>query len=118
MAGVNTNLLIFCGFCVACLVITVCFNERHVTVYSSFKQINPFSSDLFSEDLQTKERDIAYQGDDTSEADALKARVRVLVMVMTQPQSLATKATAVKNTWGNRTNKILFMSSDDNPGKA
>ena len=41
----------------------------------------------------------------------LSDRVSVLCLVMTQPKNLRTKAAAVKNTWGRRCNKLLFISS-------
>ena len=41
----------------------------------------------------------------------LSERVSVLCLVMTQPKNLRTKAAAVKNTWGRRCNKLLFISS-------
>ena len=41
----------------------------------------------------------------------LSERVSVLCLAMTQPKNLRTKAVAVKNTWGRRCNKLLFISS-------
>ena len=41
----------------------------------------------------------------------LSERVSVLCLVMAQPKNLRTKAVAVKNTWGRRCNKLLFISS-------
>ena len=41
----------------------------------------------------------------------LSEKVPVLCLVMTQPNNLRTKAAAVKNTWGRRCNKLLFISS-------
>ena len=41
----------------------------------------------------------------------LSERVSVLCLVMTQPKNLRTRAVAVKNTWGRRCNKLLFISS-------
>ena len=44
-------------------------------------------------------------------AKELYKRVPVLVWVMTSPQNLDKKAVHVRNTWGRRVNKLLFMSS-------
>nr|XP_018669470.1 glycoprotein-N-acetylgalactosamine 3-beta-galactosyltransferase 1-like isoform X2 [Ciona intestinalis] len=42
------------------------------------------------------------------------SNVRVLCWVMTSPMTLFTKAVHVRDTWGRRCDKILFMSSEDN----
>jgi len=45
-------------------------------------------------------------------AKKLYNEVRVLCWVMTQPSNHKKKAVHVKNTWGSRCNKLLFMSSE------
>ncbi|XP_070208774.1 glycoprotein-N-acetylgalactosamine 3-beta-galactosyltransferase 1-like [Littorina saxatilis] len=55
----------------------------------------------------------AHHDDDTAARDLAK-KVRVLVWVMTGPQNLDKKAVHVRNTWGKRVNKLLFMSSQWN----
>lgn len=47
---------------------------------------------------------------DTRVADKLFSEVRVLCWIMTHEKNLKTKALAVKNTWGQRCNKILFSA--------
>ncbi|XP_025093752.1 glycoprotein-N-acetylgalactosamine 3-beta-galactosyltransferase 1-like isoform X3 [Pomacea canaliculata] len=50
--------------------------------------------------------------DDVSEARRLAKEVRVLVWVMTAPKNLQNKARVVRDTWGKRSNKLLFFSSE------
>lgn len=47
-------------------------------------------------------------------AQELAKKHRVLCWVMTGPKNLDTKAVHVRNTWGRRCNKLLFMSSEWN----
>jgi glycoprotein-N-acetylgalactosamine 3-beta-galactosyltransferase len=42
----------------------------------------------------------------------LSKEVKILCWVMTNPANHATKAKAVKETWGKRCNKLLFMSTE------
>ncbi|XP_074051465.1 glycoprotein-N-acetylgalactosamine 3-beta-galactosyltransferase 1 [Macrotis lagotis] len=55
-----------------------------------------------------------HQDEDKHVAEELYHKVRVLCWVMTGPQNLEKKAKHVKATWGQRCNKILFMSSEEN----
>ncbi|XP_047740102.1 LOW QUALITY PROTEIN: glycoprotein-N-acetylgalactosamine 3-beta-galactosyltransferase 1-like, partial [Hyalella azteca] len=47
------------------------------------------------------------------EQKQLQRQVKVLVWVMTQPKNHKTKATSVRDTWGKRVDKLLFMSSKE-----
>lgn len=46
-------------------------------------------------------------------SDLMYSKVRVLCWILTSPNNHQTKAKAVKETWGKRCNKILFMSSKE-----
>lgn len=46
-------------------------------------------------------------------ADWLYHQTRVLCLVLTMPKDHHTKAAKVKETWGARCNKLIFMSSQD-----
>lgn len=48
-------------------------------------------------------------------AEQLYRETRVLCLVLTVPANHATKAAMVKQTWGGRCNKLIFMSSQDDP---
>ncbi|XP_076064620.1 glycoprotein-N-acetylgalactosamine 3-beta-galactosyltransferase 1-like isoform X2 [Oratosquilla oratoria] len=49
-------------------------------------------------------------------ADQLKEKVRILCWIMTQPKNHDTKVKHVKATWGSRCNKLLIISSQEDPG--
>lgn len=51
-------------------------------------------------------------GEDT-EAEQLKAKVRVLCWVMTNPKNHEKKARHIKATWARRCNKLIFISSEE-----
>ena len=46
-------------------------------------------------------------------SDLMYNKVRILCWILTSPSNFQTKAKAVKETWGKRCNKILFMSSEE-----
>lgn len=55
--------------------------------------------------------DDAHLSENTTVRDLLHKEVRVLCWVMTNPANHKIKAIHVKNTWGERCNKLLFMST-------
>lgn len=62
---------------------------------------------IFSNQLTFKETNM----DDFTIANKLENEVRVLCWVMTTAKNHKSKALHVKNTWGRRCNKLLFMSN-------
>ena len=48
------------------------------------------------------------------EIDVSEKEDRVLIWVMTQPKNLQGPAQGVKDTWGGRADKVLYMSSEQN----
>ncbi|CAI5687995.1 unnamed protein product [Oreochromis niloticus] len=55
------------------------------------------------------------RGEDSSMADELYKKVRILCWVMTGPKNLETKTRHVKYTWSRHCNIVVFMSSVDDP---
>ncbi|XP_063063568.1 glycoprotein-N-acetylgalactosamine 3-beta-galactosyltransferase 1-A-like [Engraulis encrasicolus] len=54
-------------------------------------------------------------GEDSHVADELYKKVRILCWVMTAPKNHQTKARHVKATWSRRCNRVVFMSSVNDP---
>lgn len=52
--------------------------------------------------------------DDTL-AEKIHRDVKVLCMILTHPKGYANKTKAVKNTWGKKCDKLIFMSSEPHP---
>jgi len=55
-----------------------------------------------------------HQEDDTTLADYLESKIRVLCWVMTSPDNLEKKAIHVYRTWAHKCNKLIFVSSQEN----
>jgi len=74
------------------------------------------SNILHSTKIKSKEiKNITKDFYDGSLADDLHKNVRVLCWVLTMPENHKTKAIHIKNTWGKRCNKLLFMSTTADP---
>lgn len=56
-----------------------------------------------------------HTGEDSSMADELYKKVRILCWVMTGPNNLEKKTRHVKTTWSRHCNVVVFMSSVDDP---
>ena len=59
-----------------------------------------------------EEKEASYN---TSVAKKLFKEVRILCWILTSPATIKIKGQAVKDTWGRRCNKLIFMSSEDDP---
>lgn len=60
----------------------------------------------------SKEFEVSYE---SSLADELFHKVKILCMIMTNPANHKTKAIHIKSTWGRRCNKLLFITSQEDP---
>ncbi|XP_002155616.4 glycoprotein-N-acetylgalactosamine 3-beta-galactosyltransferase 1 [Hydra vulgaris] len=65
----------------------------------------------FDEPILVNDMNSLHQKSGDAVANVLSEKVRVLCWVMTQPPTIASKAKAVKNTWGKHCNLLVFMSS-------
>ncbi|XP_055377345.1 glycoprotein-N-acetylgalactosamine 3-beta-galactosyltransferase 1-like [Condylostylus longicornis] len=54
-----------------------------------------------------------HESENTTIAETLYDRVKILCWVITEPQNHATRAKYVKQTWGKRCNKLIFISTED-----
>nr|XP_027213720.1 glycoprotein-N-acetylgalactosamine 3-beta-galactosyltransferase 1-like [Penaeus vannamei] len=62
-----------------------------------------------------REQHEAFHKDESAQAEKLAEQVRILCLVMTMESNHEKKAVHLKNTWGKRCNKLIFMSTKDDP---
>lgn len=98
------------GFFIGSAVILIPFtfhtkqqSRRNVAIHQKF------ANRIEIHEAETRERF------DETLSEALYDDNKVLCMVMTMPANHKTKAIHIKNTWGKRCNKLLFMTSKEDP---
>lgn len=80
------------------------------TLKSFNSQISNKQSDIVHEDFQ-----VSLDLYDDELAKMLHKEVKILCWVFTHPKNHKVRSIHVKNTWGKRCNKLLFMSSEADP---
>lgn len=101
------TLLFIIGFIVGVLINT---SYKYSYEKSSIRDRLNVQSELLSS-TTFGEKSI-YKKYDASLADELNNKVRIVCLILTQPADHKTKAQYVKNTWGSKCNKLIFLSTE------
>jgi hypothetical protein len=97
--------LFFCGFAIGTI---PAFLKTFDFEVSAFHKLKHYASEKFSRRFVSP--DGLY---DETMAQDLFHEVRVLCWVFTHPENHKEKAVHIKNLWGKRCNKLLFMSTEE-----
>ncbi|KAK5641433.1 hypothetical protein RI129_009980 [Pyrocoelia pectoralis] len=106
------------GFIVAYFILSVPPPDyniyKEVSDPHSSDELEGFAGPIVDPGLYNND-EIFHRMENSSVADYLYQKVRILCWIMTGPKNHEKKAKHVKNTWGKRCNILLFMSSQEDP---
>ncbi|KAM3621499.1 uncharacterized protein V6R79_011988 [Siganus canaliculatus] len=125
MKALGTRFSFFAGFVVGTFTLYVFLRQVwfESAGVSSLDKLRDYQLQLEEDEkIWKKERSALFNqwhphhtGEDSSLADELYKKVRILCWVMTGPNNLEKKARHVKSTWSRHCNIVVFMSSVDDP---
>lgn len=103
----NKVVCFFIGFLVSTtVVLTLLFVNREFRKHSSVTKTTKLSAAKIFYNFRAQD-----EVNNQNLAELLFEKVKILCIVLTHPQNHKTKAIHVKNTWGQKCNKLLFVSS-------
>ncbi|XP_042888173.1 glycoprotein-N-acetylgalactosamine 3-beta-galactosyltransferase 1-like isoform X2 [Penaeus japonicus] len=95
--------LIILGSVIGCVLTFISSGHLQSTLKTLAKSETPVHS------LRQQQHEVV-----TTEADRLAKEARILCWILTYPGAHDTKAVHLKNTWGKRCDKLIFMSTKEN----